>query len=108
METWRPFADRSKTLFSPMELPTQTAVATAVLDSIIHVCHASCVPVLPIRAVPSYGLAPAPVPPFITPCSAYAAVAATSGESTWVHVRCGLGSSSPAELVTRSMAWGWQ
>ena len=56
---------------SPIELPTQTAVATFVLDSIIQVWYGSCVPVLPISGVPSSGFDAAPVPPLrMTPCSA--------------------------------------
>ena len=90
-------------------LPTQTAVATFVDDSTIQVWSSSLVPVLPITGVPSRGFEMAPVPlPVMTPCSTYAAVAATFGSSTCVHVVAGIGRSTPSASVTRSIALGWQ
>src|SRR3546814_17301598 len=93
---------------SPCAFPAQTAVATLVLYSTIHVWVSSCEPVLPSTATPSRGLAWLPVPPFMTPCRAYAAVAATPGVSAWVHERSGFGSSLPSASVPRSLICGSQ
>ena len=63
-----------------MMLPAQTASVTVELAPIIQVWNeSSVVPVLPMSGMPFLGFDAEPVPPFITPWSAYATPAAISG-----------------------------